>query len=160
LNSSAVTATSITRWNNTTPSSTVITLYNDAATNGSGSTYVAYCWAAIAGFSAFGSYTGNGSTDGPFVYTGFRPKFVMWRRTDTAGFDWDMYDSSRDTYNLAFKELIANSSAAESTSTVLSLDILSNGFKLRTSNGNGNASGGTYIYIAYAENPFKNANAR
>ena len=150
----------LTRDRMTGVSSTTFTIGSHTEVNTSSSTYVAYCWAEIAGFSAFGSYTGNGSADGPFIFTGFRPKYVMWKRTDTAGFDWDMYDSSRDTYNLAFKELIANSSAAESTSTVLSLDILSNGFKLRTSNGNGNASGGTYIYMAFAENPFKNSNAR
>jgi hypothetical protein len=127
---------------------------NQNDVNESGSDMIAYCFADVKGFSKFGSYIGNGSTDGRFVYTGFKPAFVMWKRTDSAGYDWDMYDSARDTYNLAFKELLANATSAESSSTVLSFDMLSNGFKLRTSNANGNASGGTYIYMAFAENPF------
>jgi len=141
-------------WN---PTSTTFKINNSGAgnqVNGNGNSMIAYCFAEKKGFSKFGSYTGNGSTDGTFVYTGFKPAFVMWKRTDTAGYDWDMYDTARDTYNVAFKELVANANYAESSSTVLSLDILSNGFKLRTSNANGNASGGTYIYMAFAESPF------
>ena len=127
------------------------------ATNGNninGANYIAYCFASIKGFSKIGSYTGNGSTDGTFVYTGFKPSFVIWKRIDSAGYDWDIYDTARDTYNLAFKEILANATSAESSSTVLALDILSNGFKLRTTNDNGNGSGGTYIYMAFASNPF------
>jgi hypothetical protein len=160
LNASDAFSTNSTVWNNTSPTSSVFTLGSGFTSAGYGANGIAYCWAEIAGFSKFGSYTGNGSADGTFAYTGFRPKYVMWKRTDTSGYDWDIYDSSRDTYNLTYKELLANSTAAESSSTVLSLDLLSNGFKLRTSNANGNASGGTYIYMAFAENPFKNALAR
>jgi hypothetical protein len=156
LNQTAATATSITRWNNTTPSNTVFTLYNDAATNGSGSTYVAYCWAEIAGFSKFGSYTGNGSTDGTFVYTGFRPRFILVKTTGIS--DWVLLDTARDTYNGMQNQLFPNSSSAESSGTIR-LDALSNGFKLRVA-GDPNSSGNTYIYAAFAENPFKNANAR
>jgi len=130
---------------------------NSNNTNQSGTTYVAYCWAEIAGFSAFGSYTGNGSTDGTFVYTGFRPKFVMIKRRDTTS-GWNIYDSSRNTYNVVDLRLLPNTSDAEAT--VTTFDFLSNGFKLRTSDADRNASGGTYIYMAFAENPFKNALAR
>ena len=141
-------------YQNTVPTSSFFYIGDSGKVNGSTHGMVAYCFAEVKGFSKFGSYIGNGSADGPFVYTGFKPAFVMWKRTDSAGYDWDIYDSARDTYNLAFKELLANAISAESASTVLSFDMLSNGFKLRTSNPNGNASGGTYIYMAFAENPF------
>jgi hypothetical protein len=158
LNQTMAAATSITRWNNTTPSSTVITLYNDAATNGSGSTYVAYCWAATPGFSAFGSYTGNGSTDGPFVYLGFRPEFVMIKTTNQVN-EWIVVDSARATSNVIGNYLLASTSAAEDSGYTL-VDFVSNGFKMRNSFGGWNGSGENLIYMAFAENPFKNANAR
>ena len=147
-------------WNDVEPSSTVFTTGNGYGftTGGATDNYVAYCFAEKKGFSKFGLYTGNGSTDGTFVYTGFKPAFVLWKRTEDAGYDWDLYDTARDTHNVAFKELIPNGSGAESSSTVLSLDILSNGFKLRTSNGNGNDSGKPYIYMAFAENPLVGTN--
>jgi hypothetical protein len=147
-------------WNNTDPTSTVFSLGSAGTTNTSGgSGMVAYCWAEIAGFSKFGSYTGNGSSDGPFVYTGFRPKFVMWKRTDTTS-NWYIEDSYREAYNSATSpnELYPNLSNAEATNG--SPIFLSNGFKLTSTGAGYNASGGTYIYMAFAENPFKNANAR
>jgi hypothetical protein len=113
---------------------------------------IAYCFAEIEGYSKFGSYTGNGSTDGTFVYTGFRPSFVLTKRTDTNGYSWGMVDSKRSPYNQANKHLFANASDAEYT-TLDKKDLLSNGFKHRT-NLYGNLSGGTYIYMAFAENPF------
>jgi hypothetical protein len=128
-----------------------------AAINASANNYVAYCWSQIAGFSKFGSYTGNGSTDGTFVYLGFRPKFVIFKRTDSTG-TWGVWDTSRDTYNAVQYELVPNASDAESA--IARMDILSNGFKLRNTGIAFNASGGTYIYMAFAENPFKNSNAR
>ena len=130
--------------------------------NESGQTYVAYCWTPIAGYSAFGSYTGNGSSDGSFVYTGFRPRWVLIKRTDTAGFPWWLLDTARNTYNVADIGLLANSSDSESSAgfPYSTLDFVSNGFKLRATAGGVNASGGTYIYMAFAENPFKNALAR
>ena len=147
-------------WNNTLPTSTVFSLLgSDTDENANGSTYVAYCWAEIAGFSKFTSYTGNGSADGPFIFTGFRPKWLMIKRTDTTQ-NWIIVDTSRDTYNVANKRLLANSSAAEDTGIPNYVDLLSNGFKCRDSNISYNASGGTYIVMAFAENPFKNANAR
>jgi hypothetical protein len=145
--------------NSTFPSSTVVTLGTSGYTNASGGTYVMYAFAQVAGYSAFGSYTGNGSSDGPFVFTGFRPRFVLIRRTDSGPVNWFIWDTSRDTYNVAFRELYPDQPNAESTSTN-SLDILSNGIKLRTSSSDRNANGGNYIYMVFAENPFKYANAR
>ena len=133
----------------------------DPQINGSGGTYVAYCFAQVAGYSAFGSYTGNGSSDGPFIYTGFRPRYVMIKRTDSAD-HWTIQDTSRDTYNVSGLRLYPNQSVAEDTSpsSTAYIDMLSNGFKIRTSDSQKNASGGTYIYYAVAENPFKFSNAR
>ena len=120
--------------------------------------YVAYCWAEIAGFSAFTSYTGNGSTDGPFIFLGFRPKFVMVKYS--SGVDsWFMFDTSREDYNVMDLRLEANTSNSEASVTAFA-DFLSNGFKIRSSNSAFNANGGTYIVAAWAENPFKNSNAR
>ena len=138
----------------TTTSTLITNVPTFASLNTSGANMLLYCFAEVKGYSKFGSYTGNGSTDGTFIYTGFKPAWVMWKRSDSAGYDWDIYDTARDTYNLAFKEILANANTAESSSTVLALDILSNGFKLRTTNDNGNGSGGTYIYMAFASNPF------
>jgi hypothetical protein len=158
LNSSAAAVTMSAQFNNTAPTSSVFTVGTDADTNGNTQTFVAYCWTPIAGFSAFGSYTGNGSTDGTFVYTGFRPKFVIIKRTDAVG-DWYTFDSARDPYNATAQGLLPNSSASETTYTGWG-DLLSNGFKIRRTDAAWNSSGGTYIYMAFAENPFKNALAR
>ena len=143
-------------WNNTAPTSTVFSLAGSDANTGN---CVAYCWAEIAGFSKAFSYTGNGSTDGVFVNLGFRPKFVLLKGSSTAD-DWYIHDSTRNTYNVVDLRLSPNLSSAEFQSAVTVLDFLSNGFKLRTSNGGWNGSGNTYIGIAFAENPFKNALAR
>jgi hypothetical protein len=123
----------------------------------SGRTYVAYCWAEIAGYSAFGSYTGNGSTDGPFVYTGFRPKFIIYKVSSGAG-SWVILDTSRTTYNVTDKYLLTDAASAEGT--FATIDILSNGFKVRNSDASNNPSGGTVIYMAFAESPFRNSLAR
>lgn len=140
------------------PTSTTFGL-NGSIAVAANTAYVAYCWSEIAGFSKFGSYTGNGSTDGPFVYTGFRPKWIMIKRTDAA-YSWWINDSTRDPRNVVGQDLAADSSAAESSDAPVQ-DFLSNGFKLRTGSYPGfNASGGTYIYMAFAENPFKNSLAR
>jgi len=144
-------------WNNTSPTSSVFTLGLASNFNQSGQTYVSYCWAEIAGFSKFGSYTGNGSTDGPFVYTGFKPKFVMYKRSDSTG-NWQIFDTSRDPANNTTDSLFANLADAETPG--YNFDILSNGFKQRDNGAGQNASGGTYIYIAFASNPFKNSLAR
>jgi hypothetical protein len=146
-------------WNGTAPTSTVFSIKTASGTNTNTYTYVAYCFSAVAGYSAFGSYTGNGSTDGTFVYTGFRPRFVMIKRTDSSPYNWVIGDTSRNTYNVATAQLSANLSDAENTS-YMAIDFVSNGFKLRTTDGAYNASGGTYVYACWAENPFKFANAR
>jgi hypothetical protein len=126
--------------------------------NGSGDSLVAYCFAAVPGFSAFGSYTGNGSADGPFVFTGVRARYILVKRTNDVG-SWRVWDTARNTYNLTNLNLVPNDSQAEASSGN-EIDILSNGFKLRSTSGDTNASGATYIYMAFAENPFKYSNAR
>jgi len=145
-------------WNNTTPSSTVVTLGTVSNVNRNGGTFVAYCFAPVSGYSAFGSYTGNGSSDGPFVYLGFRPRYIMYKRSDSTG-DWYVWDTSRDTANVAGNGLFPNYAVAEVAYGTI-LDILSNGFKLRTNGVVGNSSGATYIYACFAENPAKYALAR
>ena len=147
-------------WNSTTPTSTVFSIGAAGVTNTSGgSGMVAYCWAEIAGFSKFGSYTGNGSADGPFVFTGFRPKWIMVKNTAIAS-NWLMYDTSRDTYNVTENTLIANTSGADAIYADVKLDILSNGFKIRQTSTNLNGNGNTLIYMAFAECPTKHALAR
>jgi hypothetical protein len=150
-------------WNSTVPTSTVFSIGTDTGVNASGGTYVGYCWAEIAGFSKFGSYTGNGSTDGAFVYLGFRPKFVLVKNITTGGvgYDWYIIDSTRNSYNQQTLYLKPNTSGAEENLTSsYPLDFLSNGFKMRNNATGLNGSGGTMIYMAFAENPFKNSNAR
>jgi len=132
--------------------------------NNSGDTFVAYCFAEVAGYSKFGSYTGNGSTDGPFVYTGFRPAWIMIKTSSVASQEWYILDSARDTYNLTANKLFPNTSGVENaspnSSSTNALDFLSNGFKLKTTNDGTNQSAGTYVYMAFASNPFKYSLAR
>lgn len=142
----------------TPPTSSVFSVSGNADVNANGGTYVAYLFAEVAGFSKFGSYTGNGSADGPFVFCGFRPRWVMIKVASGTVGDWEIHDTSRDIYNVTTNRLWANSSNAESTG--LLWDIASNGFKLRDTSSNTNASGATYIFAAFAENPFKNSLAR
>jgi hypothetical protein len=158
LNTTAASQASSTIWNNTLPTSTVFSM-GTAWTNTQN--MVAYCFAPVAGYSAFGSYTGNGSADGPFVYTNFRPRWIMYKRTDTSGSSWVVIDTARDTYNYSDKELYPNLSNSENTGSAR-IDILSNGYKIRSDSTYGyiNASGGTYIYMALAESPFKFSLAR
>ena len=144
-------------WNATNPNSTVITLGNQAMTNTNGTTYVAYCFAPITGYSAFGSYTGNGSTDGPFAYLGFRPRWLLIKRSDSTG-SWYIWDTSRSPYNQMTLALYPNLADAEPGGD--DIDFLSNGFKMRDTFSYLNASGGTYIYAAFAENPFTISRAR
>ena len=131
-------------------SASTFEISSSSAANTSGDTYVAYCFKNVQGYQKTGLYTGNGSTDGAFVYTGFSPAWVLVKRTDS-GNNWHMHDNKRVPYNSNDKTLYANLNNAEATED---LDMLSNGFKLRESGGGYNASGGTYIYMAFAENPF------
>ena len=150
-------ATSTAFWNDTTPTSSVVTLGNQTTVNGAYN-YVAYCFAPVTGFSSFGKYNGTGSTDGAFVYTGFRPGWVIAKRYDSGSEDWNMWDSKRIGYNVSGNDkLYANLTSAESTGSN-EINILSNGFQWRTTNGGLNASGGSYIYMAFAEFPIVGSN--
>jgi hypothetical protein len=144
-------------FNNTAPTPSVFSLGNDARTNGSGNNLVAYCFSEIAGYSKIGSYTGNGSADGPFVFCGFRPRYVLVKRSDSTS-NWTVVDTARDTYNPLAAGLYPNLSNSESTPGAA--DITATGFKIRNTFGDVNTSGGTYIFMAIAEAPFKTALAR
>jgi len=156
LDTTAAAASSANFWNNTAPTSSVFSVGVGGSTNNSGNTMIAYCWSAVAGFSKFGSYVGNSSTDGPFVFTNFQPRWLMIKRTDSTS-DWYIFDTSRDTYNVEAATLFADTSGTETSAT--SIDGLSNGFKCRSTTVV-NASGATYVYAAFASNPFKNSLAR
>ena len=136
--------------NNTAPDSSVFTLSGGNYGNASGYNLVFYAFAEKKGFSKFGEYTGNGSTDGTFVYTGFKPAWVMIKKT--TGDNWTLLDNKRNTYNPESKRLLANENLSEASSETL--DFLSNGFKCRRTDGAENANGVKYIYMAFAENPF------
>jgi len=144
-------------FNNTSPTSSVFSLGGGFGNNSSGYNYVAYCFAPVSGYSSFGSYVGNGSSsDGPFVYTGMRPKFLLFKSAGTG--DWVIIDATRDTYNVSGYNLYPNDSVGESFNA--RLDILSNGFKLRSTFTSTNPSGTSVLYAAFAENPFQYARAR
>ena len=155
LNENFADTTSSTFWNNTSPTSSVFTIGSDNSWNG---TSVFYCFAEKKGFSKFGSYVGNGSADGAFVYLGFKPAFVMVKRTDAAGHYWHIYDNKRSTSgsNVVDDVLYPNESFAEYSEA--RLDFVANGIKFKTGNTDINASGGTYIYMAFAENPLVGTN--
>ncbi len=161
LNSTAAPTTDVGFWNNTNPTSTVFTTGNGVgyATGGNTNTYVAYCLAPVAGYSAFGSYTGNGSADGPFVFCGFRPRWLLVKNTSIVS-NWLLFDTARDAFNVGQRYLIPNSSDAEGTFSSVEVDVLSNGFKIRGNSTNLTGSGNTLIFAAFAENPFKYSLAR
>jgi hypothetical protein len=161
LNSTTAKLTGRSEWNSTLPTSTVFSVGNDSAVNTNGNNYVAYCFAAVAGYSAFGSYTGNGSSDGPLIVTGFRPAFVMIKRTDSStGADWGIHDAKRSPYNTTTLHLNANLSSAEGDYSSTANDFLSNGFKIRGTDSYHNTNGATYVYACFAEVPFKYSLAR
>ncbi len=139
-------------WNSTSPTSNVFSIGTNSNVNASSANHIAYCFAEKQGYSKFVSYTGNGNADGTFVYTGFKPAFVMFKRTDSTS-NWTMLDTKRSPHNLMKKELYANLSNAEAENG-RDIDCLSNGIKIRSSSTEINASGGTYIYMAFAEFPF------
>jgi len=146
-------------WNDTEPDANVFTVGTAQRTNYSGQDFVAYCFAEVEGFSKFGSYTGNGSADGPFVFTNFRPAFVMFKTTTIIG-HWVIVDAERNTYNVIDNSLYPDTSGSE-INTITDVDFLSNGFKWRGVLANEtNVNGQVYIYMAFAENPFKNSLAR
>ena len=141
---------------NTDPSSTLLYVSGDSGANASSGTYVAYCFAEKQGFSKFGSYTGNGNADGTFIYTGFKPAFILIKQSSASGRNWEIYDSKRIGYNVANYRLPPNTAGAEETN--VNIDILSNGFKARSTDADLNASGATYIYMAFAEAPLVGTN--
>ena len=151
LNDTNAEDTALTIFNNTSPTSSVFSVGTNGGANGSGLNLIAYCFAEKQGYSKFGSYTGNGNADGAFVYTGFKPAFVMVKKT-TSNNNWVMTDNKRNPLNVATNCLFANLSDAEGVG--LNFDLLSNGFKLRSNSGGTNTSGETYIHMAFAENPF------
>ena len=144
-------------WNSTSPTSSVFTVNNANALNGSGDSLIAYCFAEKKGFSKFGSYTGNGNADGTFIYTGFKPAFVICKMSSASGQNWELNDNKRNPYNEATNTLRPNTNDAED-GTFNTCDLLSNGFKLRTSNDATNKSSFTYIYMAFAEHPLVSSN--
>jgi len=142
-------------WNDTAPTSSVISIGTQDKINKSGSTHIAYCFNEIKGYSKFGSYTGNGNADGTFVYTGFKPAWLLVKRFDTSGNSWYLFDSARNEFNVVDNILRPNINNEELTDdTGTNLDFVSNGFKTRTTSADTNNSGGTYIYMAFAEHPF------
>ena len=153
LNSNQGTETYQPFWNNTSPTSSVFTVGSDGATNGSSDAMIAYCITPIKGYSAVAKYTGNGNADGTFVYTGFKPAWIMIKPVVTQ--NWQIHDLKRLGYNITNKNLSSNSTAVEAENDFM--DIVSNGFKIRRSNVL-NVSGENYIYWAFAESPFVNSN--
>jgi len=154
LNTTNATDANVAYWNNTSPTSSVFSVGTNSISNASGGTYVSYCFAEKKGFSKFGSYTGNGNADGTFVYTGFKPAFLLVKDTGGSGEGWEILDGTRSPFNVADKRLRADSSSAESTGSNYYVDFLSNGFKQRNTQTSSNGSGSTYIYMAFAESPF------
>jgi hypothetical protein len=163
LNENIAQASGTTKWNDTDPSSTVFTLGTGGGVNANTQTHVAYCFADVQGYSKFGSYTGNGNTDGTFVYTGFAPKYIMVKDTTTVR-NWHVFDTERDGYGKKTHDLKPNLSSTElSVDGVHWYDYLSNGFKVRMPTSNAdysdiNASGNKYIYMAFAEAPLVGTN--
>ena len=152
LNGSNIEMGSVAAYQNITPTSILLYPGTDSRTNDNGDTYISYVFAEKQGYSKFGSYTGNGNADGTFIYTGFKPAFVMLKKTSGTG-NWQMFDDKRVGYNPDNDVLRANLVNVECT-TCVKIDMLSNGFKLRNTDGDGNTSGGTYIYMCFASNPF------
>jgi len=159
LNGTDTTTDSATAWNDTAPTSSVFTVGTASNVNGDGNSHIAYIFAPVESFSKFGSYTGNGNADGPFVWCGFRPAFIVEKNTNSAD-DWVMWDNQRNPYNVSGTVLKPNTSGAETTATSKYIDFLSNGFKLRASDTGVNGNGNTHIFWACAETPFKTALAR
>ena len=151
INENSAVNTTIGNWNNTEPTSSVFNLGTFTAVNENGKNYIAYCFAEKAGYSKFGKYTGNGSAEGPFVYTGFKPAWVLTKRTDATG-NWHIFDNKRPTTNPTDKVLNTNTNAAESDEGQ-GFDFHSNGFKIRESGNFVNAGSSPFIYVAFAQEP-------
>ena len=151
LNGGDAVNTGSTYWNNTAPTNSVFSVGTAGDTNDSGETIIGYCFSEKQGYSKFGSHTGNGNADGTFIYTGFKPAFVLIKRTDGEAY-WVIIDNKRDPFNVSGHRLFPNRSDAETDET--DIDFTAQGFKIRTTSATYNASGGSYIYMAFASNPF------
>jgi len=160
LNLTNAAASVSTYWNNTEPTSTQFTVGTDNDTNANTYNYVAYLFAGVEGFSKFGKYTGNGSADGPFVFCGFRPRYVLVKNASSGVENWWQHDTSREPYNTMTSLLAPDSNTSEVVNTQHAFDVVSNGFKIRTNAAGANSSSQTIIFAAFAENPFKYALAR
>tara|TARA_X000001382_G_scaffold117381_1_gene97042 strand:- start:7 stop:1722 length:1716 start_codon:yes stop_codon:yes gene_type:complete len=150
--SGAIFSNNATFWNDTEPTTSVITLGTNNRVNGSSDNLVCYAWAQIEGYSKFGEFQGNGNADGPFIYTGFRPRMLFIKRNANSHY-WKIFDTARNTNNLTDNSLSWDNTDAESSSN--GIDILSNGFKLRNSNSSFNNSGSQFVYGAWGDVPFK-----
>jgi len=157
LNSTDGSITNSTYWNNTSPTTSVWSVGTSPLTNHPHAS-IAYCFAEKKGFSKFGSYTGNGSTDGTFVYTGFKPSFILSKRTDVSGQNWTIWDNKRSSSNFNPTDKILHPNVSNTENTADDTDFLSNGFKLRATALGMNASGSSYIYMAFAEVPLVGSN--
>ena len=155
LNTTAATVDNAAWWNDTAPSSTVFTVNTDHSVNADGEDYIAYCFANVQSFSKVGTYVANANVDGPFIYCGFKPAWVL-RKATTRSEPWMIIDNKRNPINVAASNLDASSSGAESTTADYDIDLVSNGFKVKSGNTSyGNHTvGNIYIYMAFAENPF------
>ena len=151
-------ASTSTVFNDTAPTSTVNELKNNSNVNANDATFVMYSFAEKKGFSKFGSYTGNGNADGPFIYTGFKPAFVLYKNSSDAATNWQIHDSARSPSNLSVNRLNPNDSSVELSTTGDSFDLLSNGFKARGTASNSNTNTKTYIFMAFAEHPIVSSN--
>ena len=156
LNDQDATADAADRWSDEVPTSSVFTIGDNSDVNQDATGFVAYCFAEKQGYSKFGGYTGNGSTSGPMIWLGFKPSFIIAKRSDASGYDWTMMDSKRSPFNEADDWLYPNLTAVEDTNGAV--DFLSNGFKIRQTHSYWNTSGASYIYMAFAEAPFVNSN--
>ena len=153
LNSTNTIGTSALTWNNTAPDATTFTL-GSGNTNNNGGNLIAYCWHSVEGFSKIGSYVGNGNANGAYVYTGFKPSWLLYKNISTAS-QWRLYDNARNTFNPVTRSFRANATNAEETGSSIIVDFLSNGFKQRSGNfTDSNETGDTYIYMAFGEHPF------
>ena len=158
LNQTGAEDTANTIWNNTSPTSSVFTVGTNADVNGSNNPIIAYSFRSVQGYSKMGEYTGNGNANGPFIFTGFKPAFVLWKKTSASG-NWLIMDNKRSPINVAQTYLKANASAPEdATSSDIRWDFLSNGLKCRGNNSSINTSSATYTYMAFAEEPLVASN--
>ena len=163
LDSTSASATQTNIWNDTSPTSSVFTVGSGSSVNDNAEDYIAYCFVNKTGYSKFGSYTGNNNADGPFIYTGFKPSFIMLKKSNGNAQSWYIYDSKRlginsDNNTYANKVLNPNSTNSEASAGTFKFDILSNGFKIRESGDQTNGNGNTYIYMAFAEAPLVGSN--